>query len=46
MIARVREANREGILAKLDAWDQRYLQRIFLGGRKGKEVEMSEVGAP
>ncbi len=44
VIARVREANREGMLAKLEHLDERYLSKFFLGGaKKAKELEMSEV---
>ena len=46
MIAKVREANRQGVMAKLEHLDERYLSRIFLGGgKKASEVEMSEVQA-
>lgn len=43
MLARLRESNREGMLAKLEHLDDRYLSKFFLGGNKSREVEMSEV---
>lgn len=40
----MREANRQGVMAKLEHLDERYLSKIFLGGgKKASEVEMSEV---
>ncbi len=43
VLARVRESNREGMLAKLEHLDERYLAKFFLGGKTAREVEMSEV---
>lgn len=44
VIARVREANRGGMLARLEHLDERYLSKFFLGGsKKARELEMSDV---
>jgi hypothetical protein len=44
VLAKVREANRQGVMAKLEHLDERYLSKIFLGGgKKASEVEMSKV---
>jgi len=43
MVTKMRELNRSGVLTKLEALDTKYLQKIFVGGPRNRDIELSEV---
>ena len=43
VVAKMRELNRSGVLTKLEALDTKYLQKIFVGGPRNRDIELSEV---
>ena len=43
MVSKMRELNRSGVLTKLEALDTKYLQKIFVGGPRNRDIELSEV---